>query len=105
MSFTLILIMIIALLTAAIFAVNSIGGAMHRRELKKERERGKQRERKTAQVYEQAARQNERMETGSSVDDFNNSIGVMSELAGKNKHDKPPDSSRPDSKRGKRRNV
>ena len=88
MSFTLILIVIIALLTAAIFA-----GAMHRRELDKERERGKQRERKTAQVYEQAARQNERMETGSSVDDFNNSIDVMSELAGKNKHDKPPDSS------------
>jgi len=44
MSFTLILIVIIALLTAAIFAVNSIGGAMHRRGLGEERERGEERE-------------------------------------------------------------
>lgn len=105
MSFTGILFLIIAFLIATLFGVFAVNGAANRRKERREQERRKKHEQRTARIHQEAARRNESMETGDSTNDFDASIGVLQEFAGRNKRNKPPDSPRPDSKRAKHRNV
>ena len=99
MSVASVFIGIIALLIAALCAYIGIGGAAKRRKERKRRQERRRYERNRARINAEMEARKERMETGNSRVDFNNSIDVLSELAGTNKRNRPPDSSQSNSKR------
>ena len=93
MNLTLILICIIAVLVAIIFGYIAISRKVHESSQRKEKKRRLRHEWSKVKIEKELRARNESMETGNNSNDFNNSIAVMSELAGKGKHNKPPDSS------------
>lgn len=99
MSVASVFIGIIALLIAALCAAIAVSGAAKRRKERKRRQERRRYERNMARVNAEMEARKERMETGNSRVDFNNSIDVLSELAGNNKRNRPPDSSQSNSKR------
>ena len=99
MSVASVFIGIIALLIAAWCAAIAVSGAAKRRKERKRRQERRRYERNRARINAEMEARKERMETGNSRVDFNNSIDVLSELAGNNKRNRPPDSSQSNSKR------
>lgn len=89
----------IALLIAGWYVNSIISSAMRQREQQKQKERRRKHEQNAARIRREMEARKERMETGNSRTDFDNSLSVLSELAGGAKRNSPPASARSASKR------